>query len=90
MKEYIIIYLLAVNIVAFLLYGLDKQKARMNRWRISERVLIMAAVAGGSVGAYAGMKMFSHKTKKPKFYLGVPVIILLQTVLGIILAVKLS
>ncbi len=90
MKEYIIIYLLAVNIVAFFLYGLDKQKARMNRWRISEKALLMAAVVGGSVGAYAGMKMFSHKTKKPKFYLGVPVIILLQTALGIFLAVKLS
>lgn len=76
--DYLIMYLCIVNIIAFLLYGLDKQKAKMNRWRIPEKVLLGVAVAGGSVGAFIGMRMFRHKTKKPKFYIGVPVIFLLQ------------
>lgn len=67
-----------VNVVAFLIYGLDKQKARQNRWRIPERVLLGLAVLGGSVGALAAMWMFHHKTKKMKFKIGVPVILFLQ------------
>lgn len=81
-------YLCVVNIAAFLMYGLDKQKARMNRWRIPEATLIGIAVIGGSVGAYAGMKAFHHKTKKPKFYIGVPVIMLLQAALAVYLLQK--
>lgn len=76
--EFIIIYLGTMNVAAFLLYGLDKQKARMNRWRIPEKVLLGIAVIGGSVGAYAGMRAFRHKTQKMKFYIGVPVIFFLQ------------
>lgn len=75
--DFIIIYLGTMNVVAFLLYGLDKQKARMNRWRIPEKVLLGIAVIGGSVGAYAGMRAFRHKTQM-KFYIGVPVIFFLQ------------
>lgn len=76
--KYIMWYLLAINVVVFLLYGLDKQKARKNRWRIPEKTLLMMAVLGGGIGAYVGMKVFRHKTQKPKFYIGVPVIVLLQ------------
>ena len=78
--RYFIAYLCLMNMITFLLYGLDKQKARMNRWRIPEKVLLGFAVCGGSIGAYAGMKMFHHKTSKPKFYIGVPVIFILQVV----------
>lgn len=74
-------YLCVVNIITFLMYGLDKQKARMHRFRIPESVLIGAAAIGGSVGAYAGMKVFHHKTRKVKFYIGVPVIFILQVML---------
>jgi len=80
------IYIFLMNIVAFLMYGLDKQKARMNRWRIPEKVLLLLAVLGGSVGAYVSMKMFRHKTQKPKFYLGVPLIFLLQ--IGAVIAIE--
>ena len=73
-----LLFFIVINIAAFLLYGLDKQKARMNRWRIPEATLLGIAVLGGSVGAYAGMKAFRHKTKKPKFYIGVPAILILQ------------
>ena len=74
----IIMYLCVINIVAFLAYGLDKQKAKQNRWRIQEKVLLGLAAAGGSVGAFAGMRLFRHKTQKLKFSVGVPVIFLLQ------------
>ena len=76
--EYGIIYLFAINIITFLLYGLDKQKAKQNRWLIPEKVLLGAAVLGGSIGALLGMRMFHHKTQKWKFKLGVPVILALQ------------
>lgn len=81
-------YLCAINVVAFLAYGLDKQKARMKRWRIPEKVLLGLAAAGGSVGAYTGMKMFHHKTQKVKFSVGVPVIFLIQAVAAVYLLYK--
>ena len=75
MNDYIYYYLLAVNILAFVLFGADKQKARRNAWRIPEKTLILSAVIGGSVGAILGMRFFHHKTK---FAIGVPVILLVQ------------
>ena len=74
MNDYIYYYLLAVNILAFVLFGADKQKA----WRIPEKTLILSAVIGGSVGAILGMRFFHHKTRKAKFAIGVPVILLVQ------------
>ncbi len=71
-------YLAAVNLAAFLLYGVDKFKARRGLWRIPESVLLFMAAAGGSGGALLGMLFFHHKTKKPRFYIGVPVMLLLQ------------
>lgn len=76
--QYVIIYLWLVNIAAFLLYGIDKRKAKKEQYRILEKVLLGIAVAGGSVGAFIGMRVFRHKTRKPKFYLGVPIIFLAQ------------
>jgi len=75
--------ILIMNISAFLLFGLDKNFAKRRMWRISESVLLGTAVLGGSVGAYIGMHIFRHKTKKPKFYVGIPVIIIVQAVLVI-------
>ena len=74
----LIMYFVAINLVAFLAYGLDKQKAKQNRWRIPERVLLGLAAVGGSVGAFMGMRAFHHKTKKLKFSIGVPVLFVLQ------------
>ena len=71
-------YLAAVNLAAFLLYGVDKFRARRGLWRIPESVLRFMAAAGGSGGALLGMRFFHHKTKKPRFYIGVPVMLLLQ------------
>lgn len=74
----LILYLVTINAVTFLAYGLDKQKAKQNRWRIPEKVLLGLAALGGSVGAFVGMYAFHHKTKKLKFSVGVPVIFVLQ------------
>lgn len=74
-------YLALINIFTWIVYGIDKWKARNNRWRVSERTLLLLTFAGGSVGAAAGMMLFRHKTRKPKFYIGVPVLFLFHCVL---------
>ena len=71
-------YLVFINILSFLLYGIDKWKARRGKWRIPEETLIWLAVVGGSMGALLGMYLFRHKTKHKKFTVGVPVILLVQ------------
>ena len=79
--EEIICYLLAVNIVTFLLYGIDKYKAKKGKWRISEATLLTMAAIGGSIGAWAGMRLWHHKTMHKKFKYGIPVIIMMQIAL---------
>lgn len=78
-------YLIAVNVLAFSVYGMDKRKAKANQWRVPESQLLLLAVIGGSVGALLGMRTFHHKTRKPKFYIGVPVILGLQICLVVFL-----
>ena len=73
-----LIYLAVINIVAFFLYGIDKWKARHDKWRITEARLLWIAVAGGSIGALLGMKIWHHKTKHNKFRFGLPAILILQ------------
>lgn len=85
-KELAVYVLILINAAAFLLYGIDKRKAVHNQWRISEAALLGIALCGGAVGAYAGMRIFHHKTKKPKFYVGVPLMIVLWAIAG--MAVK--
>ena len=72
------IYLIGINVLTFLIYGVDKWKAQRDRWRIPEDTLIWLAVAGGSVGALLGMNLFRHKAKHRKFFLGIPAILLVQ------------
>ena len=86
MMNIILYYLLAVNIATFLLYGVDKYKAKKNKWRISEATLLTMAAIGGSIGAWAGMRLWHHKTMHKKFYIGVPTIIILQIALAVWLA----
>ena len=73
-----IIYILGINIITFLVYGIDKYKARKGLWRIPEKILLGLAIVGGSVGALLGMKFFHHKTQKFKFKIGVPFILFVQ------------
>ena len=74
-------YLFGINVLTFLLYGIDKWKAQKGKWRIPEETLIWLAIVGGSIGALLGMYLFRHKTKHRKFTLGIPVIILAQAVI---------
>ncbi len=74
-------YLLAINVLAFLAYGIDKWKARKAMWRIPESTLLLLALIGGSIGAWCGMKVWHHKTLHKKFRFGVPFILILQTLL---------
>ncbi len=75
-------YLIVLNLLAFLLMGLDKAKARRHRWRIPEKTLFLSAILGGSIGAIAGMQLFRHKTKHASFRIGMPCILLLQLALA--------
>ncbi len=80
MTSTILIYFFVINIVAFIVYGIDKYKARRAQWRIPESTLLLLAVIGGSVGAWCGMKVWRHKTLHNKFRYGVPLIMLLQAI----------
>lgn len=77
MEKWLIVGYLAINLVVFCMYGIDKFKAKQNLWRIPEATLLTAAVFG-VFGALAGMRFFRHKTKKPKFTVTVPVILVLE------------
>ena len=74
-------YLIAVNTLTFVVYGIDKWKAKQGSWRISEASLLTLAVIGGSIGALLGMKIWHHKTMHKKFKYGLPLILLAQIVL---------
>ncbi len=71
-------YFIAVNLVAFFVFSIDKLRAKNGRWRIPESMLLLLAVIGGSAGAYSGMKLWHHKTLHNKFRFGIPVIMFLQ------------
>ena len=73
-----LIYLALINAAAFAAMGLDKWKARHDKWRIRERTLFLLAILGGSLGAILGMLLFRHKTRHWYFRYGLPAILLLQ------------
>lgn len=82
MLKYFIIYLIIINIIAFLAMYIDKKRAKMGRWRIKEHTLFILALIGGSVGAIIGMYTFRHKTKKARFFIGFPIILIVEVLLG--------
>lgn len=79
----VLIYLAVINVVAFILYGIDKFKAKQSKWRISEVSLLGLAVIGGSIGAWIGMAVWHHKTLHKKFKYGIPLIVVIQ--IGLVL-----
>ena len=83
--EYISLYLLLINALCFLLMLIDKVRAVKNRWRIPEKTLLTFALLGGSFGGLLAMKLFHHKTKKPLFAIGFPVIFAFWAVAAIFL-----
>lgn len=83
MKEFtylILLYLAGINLVGFILMGIDKHKARKHLWRIPERTLFLTAILGGSIGVFLGMHTFHHKTKHTSFVVGIPLIIVIQAI----------
>ena len=77
----LLVYLFLINAVGFAVMLADKHKAKKNLWRIPEATLLGIAVIGGSIGVYAGMRLFRHKTLHLKFSIGVPIILAIQIVL---------
>ena len=77
----LVYWLILVNLTAFILYGMDKSYAKKGARRIPERTLLFWAWIGGSIGAFLGMKIFHHKTLKPKFAVTVPLLMVLEFVI---------
>ena len=78
LKLVLILYVLAMNIAAFALMGIDKVKAKKKAWRIPEGILFLFSIFGGSIGSIAGMYIFRHKTRHWYFVIGMPLILILQ------------
>ena len=86
--QLIIIYLAAINVVTFFIFGIDKWKAKRSKWRIPETTLLGLAVIGGSIGAWLGMKVWHHKTMHKKFKYGIPIILLAQIAIILLTSCK--
>ncbi|WP_026878882.1 DUF1294 domain-containing protein [Ignatzschineria larvae DSM 13226] len=72
MLPFLVGYLIIINCLAYLLYGIDKRRSIKQQYRISEKMLLLVAFLGGGVGAWLGMKHYRHKTKHLKFTILVP------------------
>ena len=75
-------YLVLINLIGFILMGLDKYKAKKEQWRIQELTLMMASLLGGSSGVMIGMIVFKHKINKKKFFVGVPLLYLFNVIVN--------
>ena len=82
MLNVLICYFVLLNFISFLFMASDKRRAKKGTWRIAEKTLLGLAVFGGSIGIYIGMHLLRHKTRKPLFRFGVPIILLLQILLA--------
>jgi uncharacterized membrane protein YsdA (DUF1294 family) len=78
-----------MNIIGLVVMGIDKSKAKHHVWRIPEKVLFLVSLLGGSIGTWAGMYIFRHKTKHWYFVVGMPTILILQIAVGIWVFLKL-
>lgn len=79
--EYIVwIYVIVINLIGFLIMGIDKAKAKRNAWRIPEKTFFILTLLGGGLGSWVGMYTFRHKTKHWYFVVGIPAIFLLELV----------
>lgn len=80
-NKYIIFYLIVVNMITFIAFMRDKNKAKKNKWRIPEKTLMGLVIIGGAIGGFAGMKVFHHKTRKPLFRYGIPCVIIVEVLI---------
>ncbi len=86
--KYFLLYLAVINLVTFVLYGVDKRRARREQWRIPEKTLLLLPLIGGSVGGILGMRVFHHKTKHWYFRFGLPAMLLAQVALAVYLLTR--
>jgi len=84
----LIIYLIIINALGFLLMLIDKRKAIKKAFRIPEATLLGIAAIGGSLGALLGMRLFRHKTRHPRFSIGLPVMLALNILILILIMTK--
>ena len=87
--KYLWLYLCTINALSFLLMLIDKQKAKKNKWRIPEKTLLGVCLIGGSVGGLISMHLFRHKTKHPQFFIGIPLMLIVQLVAAYVVKVYL-
>ena len=78
MEKWIIIYMIAMNLLGFALMGIDKRNAVRHKWRIPEKTFFIVSLLSGSLGTWAGMQVFRHKTRHWYFVIGIPLIFVLQ------------
>jgi len=76
--QIILLYLVLINLLTFILSWIDKRAAIAGKQRVSESKLILLSIFGGSLGMFLSMRIFRHKTKKYKFSIGIPIIMLIQ------------
>lgn len=88
MKLLLIIYVSVMSLIAFAAFGLDKYKAKADKWRTPEKTLFLLAILGGGIGAFLGMQIFRHKTQHKQFVIGIPLIMIAQLALFAWLWVK--
>lgn len=88
MKNFILIFLFIINLLGFMLMYIDKKRAIKHKWRISENALMTIAIAGGCIGSLLGMYCFRHKTKHPKFTIGIPSILIIEIILFFFIYIK--
>ena len=81
-------FIIGVNVITFVVYGIDKLKAKKGKWRVPETTLLLLAIVGGSVGAWCGVKVWHHKTVHAKFKYGIPLIMAMQAGLLVCLMTK--
>lgn len=81
--KYLLVYIILINVVAFVAYADDKRRAKKHSWRTSEATLVMLAVIGGSLGALLAMLFFRHKTRHKQFAIGIPTILIVQLLLAL-------
>ncbi|MDO5405956.1 MAG: DUF1294 domain-containing protein [Eubacteriales bacterium] len=82
MKTWLVLYLIAINVITFFIFGLDKYRAIKKRSRIRVATLLRLALIGGAAGGWIAMYLFHHKTRKACFTVGIPMMVLMQ---GIVL-----
>ena len=88
MLRFLTLYFFLINIVTFVTFGIDKNLSKHNQLRVPESTLLLLSALGGALGGFLAMYIFRHKTQKAKFFLVVPMLIVLHIVIAILVTFK--